>query len=125
MTRDEILNMPAGREMDALIAEKVMGFYFNTYGKSFTGKKYPGWHNLNQLLHYSTDIAAALEVMEKMANKPGASWCIETHYYKDGTVMYWVIYKPYKNATFAHVYEDKSLPFAISKVALLAVMEVA
>jgi hypothetical protein len=25
MTKDEILNMPAGREMDALIAEKVMG----------------------------------------------------------------------------------------------------
>ena len=24
MTRDEILSMPAGREMDALIAEKVM-----------------------------------------------------------------------------------------------------
>src|SRR5688572_25998134 len=26
MTRDEILNMPAGRKMDALIAEKVMGW---------------------------------------------------------------------------------------------------
>lgn len=26
MTRDEIMNMQAGREMDALIAEKVMGY---------------------------------------------------------------------------------------------------
>jgi len=27
MTRDEILAMPAGREMDALVAEKVMGWH--------------------------------------------------------------------------------------------------
>ena len=27
MTRDEILSMPAGRELDALIAEKVMGWF--------------------------------------------------------------------------------------------------
>lgn len=26
MTREEILNMPAGREMDALIAQKIFGF---------------------------------------------------------------------------------------------------
>ena len=29
MTRDEILNMPAGREMDALIAEKVFGIIWD------------------------------------------------------------------------------------------------
>src|SRR5512139_113235 len=31
MKREEILNMPAGREMDALIAEKVMGWHKGKY----------------------------------------------------------------------------------------------
>lgn len=65
MTRDEIPNMPAGRELDALVAEKVMG------GKLL----FPPPHNavykngtwVRGLLnwHPSTDIAAAWEVNEK------------------------------------------------------------
>jgi len=47
MNRDEILEMPAGREMDALVAEMVMG-------------------QTECARHYSTDIAAAWQVWEKM-----------------------------------------------------------
>lgn len=32
MTKDEILNMPAGKDMDRLIAEKVMGWYVSPDG---------------------------------------------------------------------------------------------
>ena len=63
MTRDEILNMEAGREMDALVAEEVMGI-------DLTG-------NLPELPFrgvgcekYSTDIAAALPLLD---NEPGVS----------------------------------------------------
>jgi hypothetical protein len=63
MRRDEILNMSAGREMDALIAEWVIGgdvylgadYYFSSpYNRG--GHRY--------IPHYSTDIAAAWEVAE-------------------------------------------------------------
>ena len=45
--------MPAGRELDALVAEKVMGW-----------DHYPSKHEI--VPAYSTDIAAAWEVVEKM-----------------------------------------------------------
>lgn len=34
MKRDEILNMPAGREMDVLIAEHVMGWVWFSFGSA-------------------------------------------------------------------------------------------
>lgn len=48
--------MEAGRELDALIAEKVMGFPLEI----IRGAPYPECPR-----HYSTDIAAAWEVVEK------------------------------------------------------------
>lgn len=44
MTRDEILSMPAGREMDALIAEKIMGWKYNQLGDAWirTGESWIG-----------------------------------------------------------------------------------
>lgn len=59
MTRDEILNMPAGREMDYLIAEKVLEL---SILKDGTGILLP--IDL-QVKNYSTDIAAAWGVVEK------------------------------------------------------------
>jgi hypothetical protein len=49
MSRDEILNMPAGREMDALVATEIMG----------------------REMEYSTDIAAAWEVVLHEMGKGG------------------------------------------------------
>lgn len=77
MTDDEIRNMPAGREMDALVAERVMGWH-----KEETGIM-PRWADKDgHFVHYvlddfdgnsgwfpSDDIAAAWEVVEKMNEK--------------------------------------------------------
>ena len=63
--------MEAGRELDALVAEKVMKNKHSnpeTFGRCPTcgyDAFYP------DLPRYSTDIAAAWEVVEKMADTPG------------------------------------------------------
>jgi len=56
LTRDEILVMKPGRELDALVAEKTMGQRFRSE-----------WHKLHNdtIACYSTDIAAAFEVETK------------------------------------------------------------
>jgi hypothetical protein len=78
MTRDEILNMPAGREMDALVAEKVMGWKDVIMGRDdYGGEPVPREYNprpeyqdeyviFKHVLNYSTDIAAAWQVVEKV-----------------------------------------------------------
>ena len=66
LTREAILAMPAGREMDALIAELVMGWrvehepYQFLDGEAGTGYDDPGD------FQPSTDIAAAWEVVERL-----------------------------------------------------------
>lgn len=55
MTRDEILAMPAGIEMDALVAAKIFEWHYGTY--------HP------ELKRYSTDISAVWEVVEKLRDK--------------------------------------------------------
>src|SRR5687768_7998759 len=69
MTRDEILKMSAGREMDALIAEKVMGHEVNRDVTMFAGgktSKEPYSEGFTTLGHYSTNIADAWRVVEKL-----------------------------------------------------------
>lgn len=78
MTRDEILNMPVGREMDALIAEKVMGWqwkgienYQRLYhpdGVHYCGMRYGVGEveYTNRLEEYSTSMGAAWEVVDQM-----------------------------------------------------------
>jgi hypothetical protein len=67
MTNDEILNMEAGLEMDELVTESVMGWERRTF-------KHDGvdfWHLPGtarcelDVPPYSTDIAAAWQVVEK------------------------------------------------------------
>lgn len=67
--------MKPGRELDALIAEKVMGWTWDEKSAwspsgSKWSRKVPGKVILDEwgwLLHYSTDICAAWEVVEKMS----------------------------------------------------------
>jgi hypothetical protein len=95
MTREEILNMPAGREMDALIAEKVID---------------PDWVKLKNLCpHYSTDIAAAWELVEKMK--------YFTLYRGDG---YW---ECEYSGQYLESIDAETAPLAICRAALLAVIE--
>jgi hypothetical protein len=80
MTHDEILAMPAGREMDALIAEKVMGYVRmhypdeNSWGEHYFDDEYPSADCYKQVHfdNWSTDIAAAWEVVLHFMND---GWC--------------------------------------------------
>jgi hypothetical protein len=58
MTRDEILNMPAGREFDALIAENVMGEKLH--------KRQDGVVHYLDWTPYTTDTRAAWQVVKTM-----------------------------------------------------------
>ena len=87
MMRDEILNMPAGRGMDALIAEKVMGIDLSqecggemydedsNYWSCTSCSKEGGWNedfqHTIQPQHYSNSINAAWGVVEKLCNESG------------------------------------------------------
>ena len=72
MTREDIKNMLAGRGLDALIAEKVMGltvdYEFSEPCILSLRDKYDDW---GFLPNYSTDISAAWEVVEKLCNETG------------------------------------------------------
>lgn len=63
MTRDEILNMPAGFKMDILIAEKVFDYPEEVIRNN--GFKKDGDWMVGTIKPYSTDIAAAWEVVDK------------------------------------------------------------
>ena len=127
MTRDEILNLEAGREMDALIAEKVMGEKQPNYVHANLHMEYPetstcgNWQCFNIFEHgdicewhpkqFSTDISAAWEVVEMMGDKfdnvgHGEEW--------------YCVYRPDEWGNI--VYAD-SAPLAICRAALLAVTE--
>jgi hypothetical protein len=135
MTRDEILAMEAGREMDALVAEKVMEWtraeqpFISKWGTAYewqsTGDDCPD-SDLNTLfapLPWSTDMAAAWEVVESfgpipflLAFHPADAWrggsgeiCCFSHWscwFEGGGKI-----------------DAKTAPLAICRAALLAVME--
>ena len=65
--------LPAGRELDALVAEKVMGWvrgrrYGNGNGEWIIDGKTSVSRTWDSTPSYSTSIAAAWEVVEKMRN---------------------------------------------------------
>lgn len=76
--------MNAGRELDALIAEKVMGWYLDSTKEYHRKHIHSLGHNaLAPVPNFSTDIAAAWEVVEKFQGsfkvfKPfGGQWEVE------------------------------------------------
>jgi hypothetical protein len=141
MTRDEILNMPAGKEIDALIAEKVMGWHKgDSYGREVwldTDERYQrgiarenGFEDDEDfhLLHWhpSESILWAWEVIEKMQEidshwSPGVNWDDDDG---DGNPM-WVASFTYYGEDESQFQQnevwDKSAPLAICRAALLAV----
>lgn len=76
MTRDEILAMEAGPELDALMAEHVFGNHFCAVHHSFycCGRSSGGW---------SSKIAPAWEIVEKLrlAVGPAADYDYDTNWY--------------------------------------------
>ncbi len=114
MNRDEILTMPAGREMDALIFERVMELAFGSTGKNTTAP------------HYSTDIAAAWEVVEKFAHNHRNNLAVEMGFSHFGLVAYpggeWFCSLGLNDGV-THSAKAETAPLAICRASLIAVLE--
>jgi hypothetical protein len=111
MTRDEILSMEAGREMDALVARELFGGIKEYWDYGFT------------VPNYSVSIGAAWEVVEKMHERgyyfccarngkgaTDASGNLDDSWYVD-------------TGCIIELENQPTLPLAICRAALLAVME--
>lgn len=120
MTREEILNMEAGREMDALVAEQVMGY-------ERTADVMPYGFGNAWLLYYTTDIAAAWEVAKKILDDYSESYYMFGYPLIDAD---WNVC----DKSWAKFYIDDDefaadapgfdgLPLAICRAALLATLE--
>lgn len=118
MTKDEILKMEAGRELDALVADRVMGW------KS-TGGRHLAWEKGNGLITWedsswgngfrpSTEIYAAWEVVEKFFRKGTQTLIIGCRGRAFSFRCYW-------NGNRGEAIAD-SAPLAICRAALMAVM---
>ena len=101
--------MKAGRELDVLIAEKVLGL--KRSGDLFARAEWPK--------HYSTDIAAAWEVVEKLGRHSLRLYapCDEAPSWMASFCVYG--YRPFQDQTWKG-YADTA-PHAISLAALKAV----
>lgn len=136
MTKDEILAMEAGRELDALIVDKVMGWAWNTHNPRnhimwnpdtggvgivvfHDGGEGDGVIQVLDVPYYSSDIAAAWEVIGKMIEQGtfinlghgGLVWRvnISTRYM-------------YERLEFEGITAE-SAPLAICRAALVATLE--
>lgn len=133
MTRDEIMAMVPGREMDALVAEKVMNLcvldQVHQYGDGcvVSDKGFDEWMSHPEygriddpdlLPPYSTDIAAAWEVMEKWGFQAQAG-------YQGGDYFCSIMYGFDGEGTplYGEVGDCASAPEAICKAALLTLIE--
>ena len=143
MTRDEVLGLKPGRELDALVAEKVMMYekihphtqctsldiskhyyYVKEHEDELTRYKgvyaliycEDGWYPLE--FSPSTDISAAWEVAEQL-QKQGYVVCIELLPYEETSVG---VYEADPANQIAYAKSNKPAG-AIAKAALLAVME--
>lgn len=121
LTPSEILTMPAGEEMDALVAEKVMGWTDagSAFCRECLNPEVLHWHDAGGRLRcgynsFSRGISAAWEVVEKMGKFKVESCpegCEESeipHVYAEGPTQIG------HNAVTA--------PLAICRAALLAVV---
>jgi len=113
-----INEMTAGREMDALIAEKVMGYTLSglslpAYPKyklfDIESGEFSGY--VKEVPHYSTDIAASWEVVKHM-KKQGWSFRFSNNAYADGQNAA-AFYRAFRGLgrdilSGLYVYEDKA-----------------
>jgi hypothetical protein len=127
MNREQILAMKPGPELNALVAEKVMGWKTNWLKTDWWEEINPNTHHHKGLVkdfNPSEDMSAAWEVVEKMKQK---YFCeIAMSETEDGN-WHWmarfilVLTEPYTVKTFRVV--SPTAPEAICKAALWAVTE--
>jgi len=123
MTRDEILKLEPGPELDRLVAERVMEW---KEGQKILQSLECGIGILGEkaLPRYSTDIAAAWEVVKKMLD---SGWGCEIYspnnpYALEDIDKWFVVFA--KSELLDYRAKASSAPLAICRAALLAVMEV-
>src|SRR5690554_6991892 len=124
MTKDEILNMSAGREMDILIAET-----FNLFRSWRNARRGDWFHDATEqkLLfagRYSTDIADAWKVVEEMGRKGYSFSLISDSTHPDGLVIYLAAFRNRYASNGPTIEGFGDTPaFAICRAALLAAIE--
>lgn len=111
MLLEEIFELPAGEQLDELIAEKILPEYqgYSRYGR----------------FNPSTEVSWAFEVMKKLAKEPYA-WSIESVNTSDG-VLWNVIFwgdGALPGTIFDYTNTSPSLSLSISRVALATVLGV-
>ena len=119
----EIDEHPAGRCLDAWVAITIMNWKYapKTDPKI---KLWLYWRRPDGMLkyeppEYSTDIAAAWEVVEKM-QKPNWAWHIES-FYADGELRWWVLF--WGDDEEGNIFDDgkgdaKTISLAICRAAI-------
>jgi hypothetical protein len=121
MTEAEILAMPAGWEMDGLIAEKVFG-HQNVVWKVRTMSTTVDGFTFNGVMipPYSTDIAAAWMVVERLRLWAGKRACaVDLRIWPSGSCSARVQIAPYATNNNG---DAETMPYAICRAALLAVI---
>ncbi|MCM3632881.1 BC1872 family protein [Paenibacillus camelliae] len=119
LTREQILSMPAGRELDNLIVKYVL--------RKTTSKDRPNWYLIYgttsssvqewaKIPRYSTDIAAAWEVVGKMHEDERWTLALE----RDSETNEWIA--DFNELGLSPAGVGKTAQEAIIKAALLAVM---
>ena len=117
MTRDEILTMPAGREMDALIGDFVLVLTVDPTrcpycaGDLWQGKDRSRCTNCSRWLYspykqYSDEIESAWEVVEKMK-----FISLNRH------AVYWICH--FDDGQYEDIAQGETAPLAICRAALL------
>ena len=131
MTRDEILSMPAGRELDALVAERVMGWDIHPVSPDPYEKEL-AWYSEDGKLQCgdeywkpSENIADAFQVVEKMkelgykVQRFGTGDLMGDKWQASFADVYRIVSYKGDKGDFA---DADTLPLAISQAALLAVL---
>jgi hypothetical protein len=122
MNREEIMQMEAGRELDALVAKKVMGW---KYGQA--GVDWSGWVGVNprpskeaNLGHFSpsTNISAAWEVVEKLKEN---QYSLPQIYLTDSDNDWHVSVRVAGDQGFIDI-QSPTTPLAICRAALLTTL---
>lgn len=143
LTRERIDNLPAGREMDMLIAEHIWGWgwwtcpdaHFDKLNAPNAGAWAPklGWTRVeypsksvnSSCDHYSTDISAAWTIIEKLENHPNEILSqITRKGWNHENLLWHVWFRECHGVQHDWCAADKSLPLAVCRAALLAVLEI-
>ena len=135
LTREEIENMPAGKEINALVAEEIMGWHSNGFDWLDADNRYQ--HRLSSgyedaedfhLINWnpSESILWAWEVKNYMVAEKGYHFSMQTNENCGnvvGSCAFTEVTELYVAGNTYKVFIENDEPLAICRAALLAVME--